>query len=112
MYLFSTFLLLAPFLACPLMMGLCFFGMRRMGGATSPNTATPSAASFGAETHQSVVALEERLARLQVEQAEIAEQLSSLRNGPMSGTSRVSPVIGLDRSAKRGVAERPARAGS
>lgn len=58
------------FLACPIMMAFCFFGMRKMGGDTSPLTGAQAVAQLP----------EERVAALQQQLHTIQAELTSLQS--------------------------------
>lgn len=82
----DTLIGLLPFvalLACPLLMGICFWGMRRMDSTAdvplaSVEPVTTSAVEQPPPLAEQVAGLQERLARLKVEQDEIAIQLAEL----------------------------------
>lgn len=74
------YLPLLLFLACPLMMAFCFFGMRKAGCSTnaSPTTAASTSSLQHLPASEQVAALQVRLNQLQTEQQAIAAQIDGL----------------------------------
>lgn len=62
-----------PFLACPLMMVFCLFGMRKMGGGAPPASETRLASQLP----------EERVAALQQQLLAIQAELTTLQPAPV-----------------------------
>lgn len=71
------------FLACPLMMVFCMFGMRKKGG-DAPTTQTQAASPLPAE----------RVAALQVQLQDIQTELAALQSPPPPA---LTPVTSSDR---------------
>jgi len=68
------------FLACPLMMVFCMFGMRKSDCSSSaaPATTNLAASVHGLARPEQISALQAHLGRLQSEQALIAQQIDEL----------------------------------
>lgn len=82
----------APFLillACPLMMVLCFLGMRRMGHSTesTPATASVPVRLGQAAPAEQIADLQARLSQLQAEQTVIAQQIAGLASQAQAATA-------------------------
>ena len=89
----DAILALAPFLlflACPLMMVACMFGMRKMGTEASP-----------AEAQAESRFPEERVAALQQELRAIQAELATLQPGP-DPSPALAPVSSADRIVEAG----------
>ena len=71
---------LVVFLACPLMMVFCFFGMRKAGCSTKsvPAAAEQNALGQTLPPAGQIAALRSQLGHLQAEQATIARQIDDL----------------------------------
>lgn len=84
---FLPFLL---FLACPLMMVFCIFGMRRAGCSTqtAPATTATTAMLDARPPAEQVMVLQARLDQLQTEQAAIAQQIAGLAAATAAETSQ------------------------
>lgn len=71
---------LLVFAACPLMMVVCFFGMRKMGCSTesAPATSASTVPAQNLSPAEQLAALQTRLSQLQFEQMAIARQIDDL----------------------------------
>lgn len=82
---------LLAFAACPLMMVVCFFGMRRMGCSTesTPATSAATAPVQNLSASEQIAALQAQLSQLQFEQIAIARQIDELA----AATTDPGPVV-------------------